>query len=77
MTDCWLIFKNNELLFITYDEQFANLNDVSEEEREQCSIFKNVDGYEEGVKNVRLIDDGSGNKIPEVFDLVFPPPEIV
>jgi len=75
MTDCWLIFKNNELLFITYSEEFANLNDVAEEDREQCQIFKNIEGYEEG-KGVRLIDDGSGNKIPEVFDLVFSPPEI-
>lgn len=75
MTDCWLIFKNNELLFITYSEEFANLNDVAEEDREQCQIFKNIEGYKEG-KGVRLIDDGSGNKIPEVFDLVFSPPEI-
>lgn len=75
MTDCWLIFKNNELLFITYSEEFANLNDVAEEDREQCQIFKNIEGYKEG-KGVRLVDDGSGNKIPEVFDLVFSPPEI-
>lgn len=75
MTDCWVIFKNNELLFITYSEEFANLNDVAEEEREQCSIFKNIDGYVEG-RGVRLIDDGSGNKIPEVFELVTRPPEI-
>jgi len=75
MTDCWLIFKNNELFFITYSEEFANLNDVAEEDRDKCEIFKNIEGYEEG-KGVRLIDDGSGNKIPEVFDLVFSPPEI-
>jgi len=75
MSDCWVIFKNNELLFITYSEEFANLNDVSEDEREQCKIFKNIEGYEEG-KGVRLVDDGNGNKIPELVDLVIQLPEI-
>ena len=75
MTDCWVIFKNDELLFITYDEHFANLNDVAEEERANCVIFKNIDGYMEG-KGVRLIDDASGNKTPELYDIVFPPPQI-
>jgi len=74
MTDCWLIFKNDELLFITYQEEFANLNDVAEEEREQCTMLKNIDGYVEGM-GVRLVDDGSGNKIPELYDNVIPPPE--
>tara|TARA_Y100000389_G_scaffold56992_1_gene52910 strand:+ start:921 stop:1160 length:240 start_codon:yes stop_codon:yes gene_type:complete len=74
-TDCWVIFKDNELLFITYSEEFANLNDVVEEDREKCTIFKNIEGYQEG-KGVRLIDDGSGHKIPEVFELIFSPPEI-
>ena len=70
-TDCWVVFKNNALLFITYDEQFANLNDVQEDLREQCQIFKNIEGYVEG-KGVRLVLDGSGNKIPEIYD--YPPP---
>ena len=73
MTDCWVIFKNNELNFITYDEDFANLNDVPKEERANCDIFKNIKGYKEG-EGVRLIVDGSGNKIPELFDFVIPPP---
>ena len=75
MTDFWVIFLNDEMLSITYDEEFANLNDVEEDLKNQCVIFKNIEGFEIG-KNVRLIDDGSGNKVPEVFDLVFPPPEI-
>jgi len=75
MTDCWVIFKNNELFFITYSEEFANLNDVAEEDRDKCKIFKNIEGYEEG-KGVRLVDDGSGNKIPEVVELVIQLPEI-
>ena len=73
MTDCWVIFKNNELLFITYDEDFANLNDVEEDLRQHCDIFKNIEGYVEG-KGVRLVLDGSGNKIPELFDFVIPTP---
>jgi len=72
MTDCWVVFKNDELLFITYQEQFANLNDVAEEEREQCTMLKNIEGYEEG-KGVRLVDDGSGNKIPQLYDNVMTP----
>ena len=71
--DCWVIFKNNKLLFITYDEDFANLNDVKEEERANCDILKNIEGFKEG-KGVRLIDDGNGNKIPELFDFVIPKP---
>lgn len=73
MTDCWVIFKNNELLFITYDKNFANFNDVAEEEREHCDIFKNIEGYQEG-RGVRLIVDASGNKVPELFDFVIPKP---
>ena len=73
MTDCWVIFKNNELLFITFDEDFANLNDVEEDLRQHCDIFKNIEGYVEG-KGVRLVLDGSGNKIPELFDFVIPTP---
>ena len=71
MTDCWVIFKHNELLFITFDEDFANLNDVAEEERANCEILKNVEGFT-GPQGVRLIIDGSGNKIPELYD--YPPP---
>ena len=73
MSDCWVIFKNNELLFITYDEDFANLNDVKEELRKDCVILKNIEGYD-GKRNVRLILDGSGNRIPELFDFVIPTP---
>ena len=73
MTDCWVIFKNNELLFITFDEDFANLNDVEEDLRQHCDIFKNIEGYVEG-KGVRLVLDGSGNKIPELFDFGMPTP---
>ena len=67
MTDCWLIFLNNELNFITYSEEFANFNDIAEELRGNCDIFKNIEGYVEG-KGVRLVLDGSGNKIPEIYD---------
>ena len=73
MTDCWVIFLNDKLLSFTYDEQFGNLNDVPEDLREQCQIFKNIEGFTIG-KDARLIVDASGNKVPEVFDLVFPPP---
>lgn len=73
MTDCWVIFKNNELLFITYDEDFVNLNDVTEEERVNCDIFKNIENYVEG-KGIRLIQDESGNKVPQIYD--FPPPTL-
>ena len=31
--DKWLIFLNNELLFWTEQEEFANYNDVAEEEQ--------------------------------------------
>ena len=75
MTDCWVIFKNNELLFITYDEDFANLNDIPENEKANCDIFKNIEGYKPG-KGVRLINDGNGNKIPELFNFVIPKPEL-
>ena len=71
--DRWLIFLNNELLFFTEDEQFANFNDVVEEDRANCEMFKNVEGYEVG-KGVRLIVDGSGNKIPEFYEQ--PPPQL-
>ena len=73
MTDCWVIFKNNELLFITYDEDFANLNDIPENERANCDILKNIEGYKAG-KGIRLILDNNGNKIPELFDFVIPKP---
>ena len=73
MTDCWIIFKNNKLLFITYDEDFANLNDIPENDRANCDIFKNIEGYKEG-KGVRLIQDGSGNKIPQLYNIVIPKP---
>ena len=76
MSDCWIIFLNDEMLSITYDEEFANLNDVPEDLKNQCVIFKNIEGFEIG-KDARLVVDASGNKVPEVFDLVFPPPEIV
>ena len=69
--DRWVIFHNNELLFFTEDEQFANYNDVAEEERANCEILKNVEGFT-GPQGVRLIIDGSGNKIPELYD--YPPP---
>lgn len=75
MTDCWVIFKNNELLFITYDEDFANLNDIPENEKANCDILKNIEGYKPG-KGVRLINDGNGNKIPELFNFVIPKPEL-
>ena len=71
--DRWLIFLNNELLFFTEDEQFANFNDVVEEDRPNCEMLKNIEGYEVG-KGVRLIVDGSGNKIPEVYER--PPPQL-
>ena len=73
MSDCWIIFKNNKLLFITYDEDFANLNDIPENDRANCDIFKNIEGYKEG-KGVRLIQDGSGNKIPQLYNIVIPKP---
>lgn len=73
MTDCWVIFKNNKLLFITYDEDFANLNDIPENEKANCDILKNIEGYKAG-KGVRLIQDGSGNKIPQLYNIVIPKP---
>jgi hypothetical protein len=73
MTDCWVIFKNNKLLFITYDEDFANLNDIPENEKANCDILKNIEGYKAG-KGVRLIQDESGNKIPQLYNIVIPPP---
>lgn len=35
--DRWVIFHNNELLFFTEDEQFANFNDVPFPD-EECDI---------------------------------------
>jgi hypothetical protein len=71
--DRWLIFLNDEHLFWTEQEDFANFNDVAEEERANCEILKNVEGFT-GPQLVRLIIDGSGNKIPEVYDR--PPPQL-
>ena len=71
--DRWLIFLNDELLFWTEDEQFANFNDVAEEDRPNCEMLKNVEGFT-GIQLVRLIVDGSGNKIPEFYEQ--PPPQL-
>ena len=71
--DRWIIFLNDEMLFFTEDEQFAHYDDIEEEKRPNCEMFKNVEGYELG-KGVRLIVDGSGNKIPEVYER--PPPQL-
>ena len=71
--DRWLIFLNNELLFFTEDEQFANFNDVVEEDRANCEMLKNVEGFT-GIQLARLVLDGSGNKIPEVYER--PPPQL-
>jgi len=71
--DRWVIFHNNELLFFTEDEQFANFNDIAEEDRPNCEMLKNIEGFT-GQQLVRLIVDGSGNKIPELFDFVIPKP---
>ena len=73
MTDKWLIFLNDEMVFWTEQEEFANYNDIKEEDRPNCLILKNVEGYAVG-KGVRLIVDGSGNKIPEVYER--PPPQL-
>ena len=73
MTDKWLIFLNDEMVFWTEQEEFANYNDIKEEDRPNCLILKNVEGCEVG-KGVRLIIDGSGNKIPEVYEP--PPPQL-
>ena len=72
--DRWLIFLNNELLFWTQDEQFANFNDVGEEDRANCEMLKNVEGFT-GIQSVRLLTDASGNKTPEVYDR--PPPQLL
>lgn len=71
--DRWLIFLNDELLFWTEDEQFANFNDVGEEDRANCEMLKNVEGFT-GIQSARLVLDGSGNKIPEVYER--PPPQL-
>ena len=68
--DRWVIFHNNELLFFTEDEQFANFNDAPFPD-EECDIFKNIPNFDPR-KGIRLIVDGSGNKVPEVYD--YPPP---
>ena len=36
----WLIFLNDELLFWTEQENFANFNDIAEEERANCEMLK-------------------------------------
>ena len=69
--DRFVIFLNNELLFFTEDEQFANFNDVAEEKRPNCEMLKNIQGFT-GQQLVRLIQDGSGNKVPQLYDN--PPP---
>ena len=69
----WLIFLNDELLFWTEQEEWANFNDIPEEDRANCEILKNVEGFT-GIQLVRLIVDGSGNKIPEVYER--PPPQL-
>ena len=71
--DRWLIFLNDELLFWTEDEQFANFNDVAEEDRPNCEMLKNVEGFT-GIQLARLVLDGSGNKIPEFYEQ--PPPQL-
>lgn len=69
--DRWIIFLNDEMLFFTEDEQFANYNDIAEENRPNCLTLKNVEGFT-GEQLVRLIQDGSGNKVPQLYDN--PPP---
>ena len=71
--DRWVIFHNNELLFFTEDEQFANFNDIAEEDRPNCEMLKNIEGFT-GQQLVRLVVDASGNKVPELFDFVIPKP---
>ena len=65
--DRWVIFHNNELLFFTEDEQFANFNDIAEEDRPNCEMLKNIEGFT-GPQLVRLLTDASGNKTPEVYE---------
>ena len=69
--DRWIIFLNDEMLFFTEDEQFANYNDIAEENRPNCLTLKNVNGFT-GHEMVRLVVDASGNKIPQLYDR--PPP---
>lgn len=69
----WLIFLNDELLFWTEQEDFANFNDIAEEDRPNCEMLKNLEGFT-GPQLVRLITDGSGNKIPQVYER--PPPTL-
>ena len=69
--DRWCIFLNDELLFWTEQEEWANFDDVSEEDRPNCLTLKNVNGFT-GTELVRLLTDASGNKIPEVYER--PPP---
>ena len=71
--DKWLIFLNDEMVFWTEQEEWANLNDIKEEDRPNCLILKNVEGFT-GTQLVRLVVDVSGNKLPEVSDR--PPPQL-
>jgi len=71
--DKWLIFLNDELLFWTEQEEWANYNDIAEENRPNCLTLKNVEGFT-GIQSVRLLTDASGNKTPEVYDR--PPPQL-
>ena len=71
--DKWLIFLNDELLFWTEQEEWANYNDIAEENRPNCLTLKNVNGFT-GIQSVRLLTDASGNKTPEVYDR--PPPQL-
>ena len=72
--DKWLIFLNDELLFWTEQEEWANYNDIAEENRPNCLTLKNVEGFT-GIQSVRLLTDASGNKTPEVYDR--PPPQLL
>ena len=38
--DRWCIFLNDELLFWTEQIEFANYNDIREEDRPKCEILK-------------------------------------
>jgi len=69
--DRWLIFLNDELLFWTEQEQWANFNDVAEEDRPNCLTLKNIEGFT-GTQLVRLVLDESGNKIPQVYERPLP-----
>lgn len=73
MTDRWIIFLNDEMVFWTEQEEWANFNDIAEEDRPNCEMLKNIQGFN-GQQLVRLIQDGSGNKIPQVYER--PPPTL-